>query len=284
MSNLPTSTPVSPSNLAEENPKSNNPESSEIEDANFVGKILNKDQFNLNEQFSSDIEWIIKYLDVMQGVTVGLEKMCISGTSYHFSDKTEVPNSGWRYMPAYLKKVEFIKKNEAEANMIAELCEKMGHKEEQHFYDIKNVDHDSNIYTTTVFYCDKIKKMYSDVEKTVKTCNRRRKKVEKTQILPDLRDQCTKYHKAVHTLDEQCRELDNLKEYVRAGRHFHNRHFKQGLVVISALTAVRSGVIKEWMTRDSKRQQKKGKTTTVARSTNKKNKSMMGTVKDLKKK
>lgn len=56
-----------------------------------------------------------------------------SGTSYHFSDKTEVPNSGWRYMPAYLKKVEFIKKNEAEANMIAELCEKMGHKEEQHF-------------------------------------------------------------------------------------------------------------------------------------------------------
>ena len=53
--------------------------------------------------------------------------------SYHKDPKTEIQNSGWRYMAAYLRETKFLKSNQTEATMLGSIHEKLGCIEEEHF-------------------------------------------------------------------------------------------------------------------------------------------------------
>lgn len=230
----------------EDNQVSNNQESSEEEDTNFVGRILNRDQFKLHEDFRGEVDWIIKYLASMRGVTDAIQTMCLSGKSWHIDAKSEVPNSGWRYMPDYLKKVDYTKSNSTEAESLRCLFDKLGRAEEDRYYDFFHVESDSNVVVTSRARRDELEKAYRSVDILIKTCDRRRKKVEKALIVKDLRDQCSKYHKAVNQLDVQLLLLSNLQTFVKENREFHFAHFQQGLLVIHQATVARGDAVKEF--------------------------------------
>ncbi|ULU00475.1 hypothetical protein L3Y34_001148 [Caenorhabditis briggsae] len=249
----------------DENQASNNQESSEEEDTTFVGKILGRDQYKINDDFRLKIDSMVKYLSAMRGVTDGIQSMCLSGKSWHFDVKSEVPNSGWRYMPNYLKKVEYTKKNAAEADGLRRLLDNLGRQEEERYYNFYQVEHDSNVVITSHQRRDEVEKTYRAVEVLVQTCNRRRKKVEKALIVKDLREQCTKYHKSVNQLDVQLLRLSNLFGFVKASLLFHFGHFQQGMVVLHQEAVARSDAVKEYT---KKRQQEK-----AAREKSSKNKS-----------
>ncbi|CAL2032897.1 unnamed protein product [Caenorhabditis brenneri] len=132
-------------------------------------------------------------------------------------------------MTHYLRKVTFVKNNQSEADSLVKLCDRIGLAEERQFYDIYHVEHDSNIYYSATKHRTEIDQHKNSAETLVKICLRRRRKVVKSAIMKDLQAQGIKYQKAMIALDQECRMLSNLQNFVKENRSFHIQHFKQVL-------------------------------------------------------
>uniref|UniRef100_A0A8R1I5Q2 Uncharacterized protein n=1 Tax=Caenorhabditis japonica TaxID=281687 RepID=A0A8R1I5Q2_CAEJA len=229
-------------------------ESSGDDDDEFIfKKLLKKEQFKLQDPFRIEIENSIKYLGALKGLTDALQKMCISGTSYHFDEKRQVPYSGWRYLTGYLRKIEFASKNQPDAKGLIEACDELGWAEEKKFAQIRNPDERSNIYLAVGDQREKMEELNKAIALSVKICNRRRKKVEKSQIMKDLKDQCPKYKAAVLQLDDECRDMENYKSNIRMNRPIHHTHIKKCLVMCQELSVKKNDILKNAVAKREKR-------------------------------
>ncbi|KAF1765721.1 hypothetical protein GCK72_005674 [Caenorhabditis remanei] len=235
------------SKTKEEIQTSNNQDSSEEEDENFVEKILIKDQFKLNDSFREEVDSVIKYMYVMRTLTDRFLDMCISDQSWHFDDNTNIKTSGWRYMQCFMKYVPFIEDNKSEAASLNRLHDKLGRIEEERYYDFLYVDHDSSVFRTSRDLLKDIETVYNSVEILLMRCNRRRRKLEKAAIVTDLKHHCEKYRLTVRDLDNELIRLSNLQKFVKDNGPFHGEHFQQGLLIIQQITTLRSDMIIEQM-------------------------------------
>ncbi|CAI2333829.1 unnamed protein product [Caenorhabditis sp. 36 PRJEB53466] len=215
------------------------------EEEGYLQKLLKKEQFKLQDEFRLDVEGTIKYLQALNKLTDSLQKVVVSGTSYHFDEKRQVPYSGWRYLTGYLKKVDWIGKNKTEAENFISACDLLGFAEEKKIAVIRNPDERSNIFMAGGPYRQKMEQLNAAMGESIKRCNRRRKKVEKAAVMKDLKDQGPKYVAAVKQLDTECREMENYTINVSNHREYHHLHIRKSLGVIEELSEEKTTVLKD---------------------------------------